>query len=90
MGYAAKGPIEEDSFCAEYIRDSLQGLTPDFESMKRIIRASSGKRFFIPENQGFSLESDFHICLGLNKFNFTLRAEKEMDGSDYFFKKIIV
>ena len=33
MGYAAERPIEEDTFCAEYISAKLNGEEPDFDEM---------------------------------------------------------
>ncbi len=74
MGYGAKHPTEEDTFCAHYIRDRLKDKQPDFESMVTEIRATSGQRFFIAEKQDFAPETDFHLCLNLNRFRFVLRA----------------
>jgi len=75
MGYNAKYKVEEDSYCAEYIRNSLLGIPSDFGFMKEEIRKGSGQRFFIPENQNFAPSSDFDLCLNLNAFNFVLRAD---------------
>jgi 2-phosphosulfolactate phosphatase len=74
MGYAAERPIEEDTLCAEYIKDKLRDRQPDYEEMTRTIRYSSGKRFFIAENQGHAPSSDFYLCLDINRFDFVLRA----------------
>ncbi len=74
MGYGAKYPTEEDTFCARYIRDRLHDKQPDFESMVKEIRATSGQRFFLPEKQTFAPEADFDLCLNLNRFRFVLRA----------------
>lgn len=76
MGYSAMFPIEEDTFCADYIKNELEGNSNDFDAMKRIIRAGSGKRFFEPEKQAFSPSSDFELCLALNRFNFVIKASK--------------
>lgn len=74
MGYGAKYPTEEDTFCAHYIRDRLENKQTDFESMVKKIRTTSGRRFFIPEKQDFAPEADFRLCLNLNRFRFVLRA----------------
>lgn len=74
MGYSAQYPIEEDSFCAEYIRDRLLDREPSFDRMTEIIRQSSGKRFFLAENQEHSPSTDFYLCLDLNRFDFVVRA----------------
>lgn len=75
MGYSAQRPTEEDTFCAEYIKQYLEGSKPDFEQMKKTIRQTSGQRLFLPENQAHSPSSDFDMCLDLNRFSFVLKAE---------------
>jgi len=76
MGYAMQHPTEEDSFCAGYIKASLEDTIVDFEKMKEIIRNTSGRRLFIPENQNFSPETDFDLCTQLGRFNFIIKAEQ--------------
>ncbi len=76
MGYASEYPTEEDTFCAKYIKNSLEGKSLDYEEMKQIIRNTSGKRFFIEEKQGHAPEIDFHLCLEKSLFNFVLKVEK--------------
>lgn len=77
MGYAALYPTEEDTFCAEYIRNGLLGEPFDFQNALTIIRNTSGKRFFEPANQEFSPKEDFLYCMNLNYFNFVLKAETD-------------
>ncbi|MBN2273410.1 MAG: 2-phosphosulfolactate phosphatase [Bacteroidales bacterium] len=89
MGYAAKYPVEEDTFCAEYIRNGLRGDAYDFISIIDIIRNTSGKRFFIPENQEFSPKEDFFYCMNLNHFNFILKAERNGQSNIILRKKIL-
>lgn len=79
MGYSMKHPTEEDTFCAEYIKACLEGRYADFEEMKRIIRETSGRRLFEPQNQEFSPSTDFDYCLDLGRFNFVLKVE-EIEG----------
>jgi len=74
MGYSAKYPIEEDTLCAEYIKQSLEGKAPDFDHMVKVIRETSGRRFFIPEYQGHCPKEDFDLCLRLNAFDFVIQA----------------
>ncbi len=80
MGYAAERPIEEDTFCAEYIRAKLKEENPDFDAMAERIRNTSGKRFFIAENQGHAPSTDFYLCLDINRFDFILRADPIAPG----------
>ncbi|MDP4207791.1 MAG: 2-phosphosulfolactate phosphatase [Bacteroidota bacterium] len=77
MGYSMKQPTEEDTFCAEYIKASLENRPVDFEKMKEVIRNTSGLRLFAPENQSFSPSSDFDLCTDLGRFNFILKAEEK-------------
>jgi 2-phosphosulfolactate phosphatase len=77
MGYSAKYPVEEDTFCAEYIRNGLKGESYDFDSALNIIRKTSAKRFFYPGNQEFCPREDFFYCVNLNYFNFVLKAERD-------------
>lgn len=79
MGYSMKHPTEEDTLCAEYIKASLEDKIIDFNQVKEIIRQTSGKRLFAPENQSFSPASDFDLCMDLGRFQFVLKAE-ERDG----------
>jgi 2-phosphosulfolactate phosphatase len=80
MGYSAQIPTEEDTFCAEYIRDSLLGKATDIQQMISILKNTSGKRLFQIENQEHSPETDFYLCTELGKFNFVLQAQTFNDG----------
>ncbi len=77
MGYSAKQPVEEDNFCAEYIKNDLEGRENNFGAMTEIIRTTSGARFFDENRQSFAPSDDFDLCLALNRFEFVIRAEKK-------------
>ena len=77
MGYACEYPTAEDTLCAEFIKNELEGKHNDFDRMQEIIRESDGARFFDPEKQAWSPENDFHLCMDLNRFDFVLKVEKE-------------
>jgi 2-phosphosulfolactate phosphatase len=86
MGYACEFPTDEDTLCAEYIRNELKGLPNDFKKMKEIIGKGSGKRFFETKKQQWAPKEDFDLCLDLNRFTFVLRIKK---GADFnFLQKI--
>lgn len=87
MGYAALRPIEEDTFCAEYISETLNGRVVDFQRMVSIIKNTSAQRFFDPANATFSPREDVDLCLDLNRFNFVLKAIKTSSGP-IFLKRI--
>ncbi len=77
MGYACEYPTDEDTLCAEYIKNVLERKQNNFDEMVKIIRNGSGTRFFNPEKQSWSPKEDFELCLDLNRFNFILKVEKE-------------
>ncbi len=74
MGYSAKYPVEEDTLCAEYILGKLKGAEPDYDRMAETIRNTSGKRFFMADNQEYAPSTDFYLCLELDRFDFALRS----------------
>jgi 2-phosphosulfolactate phosphatase len=75
MGQAATAPAEEDTRCAEFIRESLEGRVPDFARVREALRGSlSASRFFDPEKT-WAPAPDFELCLALGRFDFVLRAE---------------
>ncbi|MBN2349030.1 MAG: 2-phosphosulfolactate phosphatase [Bacteroidales bacterium] len=80
MGYSANHPTEEDTFCAEYIKNSLENNLSDFNQMVNIIMNTSGKRFFDPEKSSYCPPEDFDLCLNLNRFNFVLKANTTDEG----------
>jgi 2-phosphosulfolactate phosphatase len=88
MGYSAVEPADEDTFCAEYIRNELQGKSTDFEKMKDLLRTGSGKRLLDPANENHSPARDFELCLALNRFDFVLRVNKSTEP--FMLEKIII
>lgn len=75
MGYACEYPTDEDTLCAEFIKNELEGTPNNFEETTEIIRYGSGARFFDPEKQDWSPQTDFDLCMNLNRFNFILKVE---------------
>lgn len=77
MGYACEYPTDEDTLCAEYIKNILEGKQNNFDEMVKTMRNGSGVRFFDPEKQSWAPKADFELCLDLSRFNFILKVEKE-------------
>jgi 2-phosphosulfolactate phosphatase len=88
MGYACEYPTDEDTLCAEWIKNELENKANNFAEMVKIIRSGSGARFFDPEKQSWSPQADFELCLDLNRFSFVLKGEQE-EGMNYL-KKLMV
>jgi 2-phosphosulfolactate phosphatase len=86
MGYACEYPTDEDTFCAEFIKNELLGIPNNFQEIVGIIKRGSGARFFDPEKQSWSPQADFDLCLDINRFGFILKVEK--DGNMNYLKRI--
>ncbi len=86
MGYACQYPTDEDTLCAEFIKNELERKPNNFNEMVEIMRTGSGARFFDSEKQSWSPQKDFELCLNLNQFDFILRVEKE--GELNYLKRI--
>ena len=89
MGYSADYEVEEDTFCAEYIKNALENRTSDFEEMVRIVRETSGRRFFDPATMHHSLPEDFEMCMRLDIFDFVLKATREGGGGLALFRETV-
>ena len=77
MGYACQYPTDEDTLCAEYIRNLLTGQSSDWEAMKAQIRNGSGARFFEKSSQQWAPEEDFDLCLDPDRFDFVLKVTQK-------------
>lgn len=86
MGYAGLYQVEEDAGCAEYIANELHGRKNDFEAMAKLIKETSGKRFFLDEKQHYAPKEDFDLCLNINRFNFVLK--RYIENNRMILKKI--
>jgi 2-phosphosulfolactate phosphatase len=85
MGYSCQYPTDEDTLLAIYIKNELEGISNDFDSMVGKMRNGDGARFFAPEKQAWAPAADFDLCLALNRFNFVLKVEQE-NGINYLEK----
>lgn len=86
MGYEGHTPTQEDTFFAEYVRNSLIDKEVDFEQMKNTLRTGDGARLLNPVNHEWSPATDFELCLDLDRFDFVLSVEREADY--YWLRKI--
>ncbi|NQU53675.1 MAG: 2-phosphosulfolactate phosphatase [Bacteroidetes bacterium] len=86
MGYACEYPTDEDTLCAEFIKNELENKSNNFDEMIEIMRNGTGARFFDSEKQSWSPQKDFELCLDLNRFNFVLKVE--MEGELNYLRRI--
>ena len=89
MGNGGKSEAREDTLCAEYIKSLLEGKNPNLDTEIEDLKNIAGKRFFDPNLQEIFPKRDFYLSTELNKFNFTLKVEKDNTGMNYI-KKIDV
>ena len=90
MGYRAVISAEEDLLCAEIIASGLMGDEKPWEKRIAGLRNTSGKRFFIPENNEFSPPEDFFLCTDANRFDFILKATPGPEGSIILEKRMMI
>lgn len=80
MGFAAKRSSDEDTLCAQYIRDRLMNKQTNFEEIvKHLKKYESSLDFFNPEKT-WKPEKDFELCMKLDRFDFVLKADLQSDG----------
>ena len=89
MGNGGKSEAREDTLCAEYIKSLLEGKNPNLDKEIEDLKNIAAKRFFDPNLQEIFPKRDFYLSTELNKFNFTLKVEKDNTGMNYI-KKIDV
>lgn len=79
MGLGGETEADEDTMCAEYIRNALEGRDNDFAHIVEHLRHSSktGSFMDITTPDASAPREDFEKCLDLNRFNFVLKAEQD-------------
>ncbi len=83
MGFETRKKTSEDTLCAKYIKDLLEGGDTSYiEDEIEKLKTTSEIDFFDPNNQGIFPEEDFYLCTRLNKFNFVLKVVRDKNG-DY-------
>jgi len=79
MGLGGTKQADEDTLCAEYLKNALEGKPNDFERIVRYLREESRTGSFM-DLQGEASEAsapktDFERCLALDRFGFVLKVE---------------
>lgn len=76
MGWGGTEPTDEDTLCANYIRDLLCGENPDFEQIRhRLTYESSTTNFLDVTDKSSAPTEDFDLCLQVNRFPFLCKVE---------------
>lgn len=80
MGLEGRERSDEDDLCAKYFESLLDNQPFEIASVKATLRTSRySQRFFDPQKP-WSPESDFDLCLDIDRFDFALKAEQNIEG----------
>ncbi|HZG54908.1 2-phosphosulfolactate phosphatase [Paenibacillus sp.] len=84
MGLGGAKPADEDTLCAEYLRNALEGKPNDFAAVVRYLREESRTGSFMDltgeATETSAPKSDFERCLDLDRFPFVLKVVPFGDG----------
>ncbi|WP_274361262.1 2-phosphosulfolactate phosphatase [Paenibacillus thermotolerans] len=85
MGWNGTEHADEDTLCAEYIKNALEGKENRFDEIVRYLREESRTGSFL-DVRGEASElsaprEDFDLCLQLDRFSFVLKVERDDDGT---------
>ncbi len=89
MGNGGLTESDEDTLCAKYIKDLLEGKEVAIGKELEKLKTTAATRFFDDKLQDIFPERDFYLCTEINKFNFVLKVKKDENGMNYI-KKIEV
>lgn len=87
MGHQAERPCDEDTLCAEYLRDLLTGRPPRpiGEIRERLRRSESAEKFFDP-SRPWTPERDFDLCLSLDAVDFAM-VRRALPGGGWMLER---
>ncbi len=81
LGTEGKVRSQEDTMCAMYVKNELEGYPNSFAALKGFLGTiESALPFFDPDRED-ALERDFDMCMNLDCYDFLLRAEQLPDGT---------
>lgn len=86
MGLEAKSQTEEDNLCAYYIKSILEGQPMELDQEIEKLKTTSGAKFFDKAQQDVFPEQDFYLSTEVDKFNFVLKVNKDINGMNYIEK----
>lgn len=86
-GISNEASPDEDTVCAEYIKNALLNKPNDFNKIKKHLKEGGYLDIFFDPAVKSHPEGDLAACLDINKFNFVTRVEKDENG-DLYLKKI--
>jgi 2-phosphosulfolactate phosphatase len=79
MGDQGADRSDEDEHCALYLRNRLEGRSPDPEALRKLIMAGGATQKFFDETQPQFHSRDVSLALEIDRYNFAMRVTRE-DG----------
>ena len=86
MGRETIEPSDEDTLCAQFISDSLQGNATDFEQIRSYLSSYQSAAKFFDQEKAWAPERDFDLCMDVGRFNFVLKILTDDKGLQYMQK----
>nr|WP_321257701.1 2-phosphosulfolactate phosphatase [uncultured Pseudodesulfovibrio sp.] len=80
MGTGGTMRAQEDMMCAMYIKNELEDYPNSFKTLKSFLAGVDSAQKFFDDDRPDAPESDFDLCMDLNRFNFVLKAEVVREG----------
>jgi len=81
MGLGGTEEADEDTLCAEYLRNELEGRPNDFRLIVEHLQSESRTGSVLDlVGEASAPKEDFQLCLTLDAFDFVLRARPWKDG----------
>jgi 2-phosphosulfolactate phosphatase len=81
MGLGGVKEADEDTLCAQYLKNALEGRPNDFAGVVHYLREESRTGGFLDlVGEASAPKEDFDLCLKLNAFDFVLRVVPYEDG----------
>jgi 2-phosphosulfolactate phosphatase len=79
-GFEGRRETLEDTLCAEYLRDLLEGRRPDFGAIRQRIVGSECSRRFLDPVERTCPKRDLELCLDLDRFDLVVRRTERHEG----------
>lgn len=87
MGISGTSPTEEDDLCAAYIKSCIEeNPMPVTEDAVAVLKATSGAKFFDPEQSEVFPTADFEMCVKADIFDFAMELVRDGQALPYMRK----
>ncbi|WP_319543588.1 2-phosphosulfolactate phosphatase [uncultured Pseudodesulfovibrio sp.] len=90
MGTGGTMRAQEDMMCAMYIKNELEGYPNSFKTLKSFLADVDSAQKFFDDERIDAPESDFELCMDLDRFDFVLKAEVLQEGCVRLLKTDVV